>query len=767
MKKGIFAILAMLTVLAMIMASCGGGGGGSSKKKKGDPDTNVVLSSISIGTAAQGDQNVAPGSAYSDEGLDGLDTFADVNVKWAAKDTENIEVTLTKGDAFNGQMHIIKIAKDGDITEADFNNATKAILYADGDKPKYKFADDDEIYVRMTSKDKTVVRYYGFKVAIGGDATLSSITFTADSKIYNATLGQPQNAVANFPVEAVGKMQFTVDEKTFKVKATGVEATAITLGKDGTTFNADTNDKDITFEDGDNEYLYVKVVSPSGKATKYYKIQVLLLRTATIKLGNGVSVSLTTIDSKWATADWLPINRINTTETQAIMEVDAKERSFGRAKLLFDAEGVYIWAQVWEKTIPDEDNAHNTSSIELFINEKGGREGTVASGVNENGGQYRLGARGTRTAAQPNQLDAFNALNKSAAKVYAAGALPASGDNKFETERETTLTSGYEVMFQAPWLFMAPAAAEGKVALLDQTKITLEIQINATGTNGRRNGVLNWNSASSNSYNSVANFGAGVLDFASGTLGAFGPTITTQPKGGRIALDEEATEAVTKTLTVVATSPDDGSLSYQWYSVDDDGTENIISGKTDATYEVEIDVTEEKEFSFYVVVTNTKGGSSVDRKSNVATFKVYDATDLPAEVNLLTSPLENVELKGDYGTIGTYNYTVGLADYKLEIYYEGTGLIDTGANSNDFYLQIYDPSGAQIQDSTGYEGTQYNATASIVEGGVFKGTWYNLSYAAEAGLGGGSSKIEVKNKGDGANEGKIVKITAIKLVLKD
>jgi alpha-tubulin suppressor-like RCC1 family protein len=67
-------------------------------------------------------------------------------------------------------------------------------------------------------------------------------------------------------------------------------------------------------------------------------------------------------------------------------------------------------------------------------------------------------------------------------------------------------------------------------------------------------------------------------------------------------------------LNVSATSPDGGTLSYQWYSaetIDDEGTPidgELIEGATEAAYTPEIDGL--GTLYYYVVVTNTKGNSA-------------------------------------------------------------------------------------------------------------------------------------------------------------
>jgi uncharacterized repeat protein (TIGR02543 family) len=77
------------------------------------------------------------------------------------------------------------------------------------------------------------------------------------------------------------------------------------------------------------------------------------------------------------------------------------------------------------------------------------------------------------------------------------------------------------------------------------------------------------------------------------------------------------------TLSVTASAPDGGTLSYQWFSNDANSNEGgiEISGATEPTYQVPTET--EGTFYYYVVVTNTTADSpTAKRASNVATVIV-------------------------------------------------------------------------------------------------------------------------------------------------
>ena len=87
---------------------------------------------------------------------------------------------------------------------------------------------------------------------------------------------------------------------------------------------------------------------------------------------------------------------------------------------------------------------------------------------------------------------------------------------------------------------------------------------------------------------------------------------------------DTTTTAVAKSLTIAATSPDEGTLSYAWYkqaSVNDPGV--LIAGAKATSYAVPI--TAAGVGIFYCVVTNTKNGTTNTTQSNKCYFTVTAA----------------------------------------------------------------------------------------------------------------------------------------------
>ena len=116
------------------------------------------------------------------------------------------------------------------------------------------------------------------------------------------------------------------------------------------------------------------------------------------------------------------------------------------------------------------------------------------------------------------------------------------------------------------------------------------------------------------------------------------PTITTQPAGGSYAVGSSAT------LTVAATSPDSGTLTYQWYSNTTNSATGGTSVGTSATYTPP--TTTVGTTYYYVVVTNTNNG--------VTGTKTATATSSVAEITVTAAPKTQVTITASAAN-GTYD----------------------------------------------------------------------------------------------------------------
>jgi O-glycosyl hydrolase len=119
----------------------------------------------------------------------------------------------------------------------------------------------------------------------------------------------------------------------------------------------------------------------------------------------------------------------------------------------------------------------------------------------------------------------------------------------------------------------------------------------------------------------------------------------------KVTPESPYTEGADLTLTIEASSPDGGTLSYEWYQCSNSaqhtnkgGTK--IEGATKSTYQ--LDNIQKGTYHYYVMVTNTKGSSKKSVQSNLASFGVGGEGD--AQLPVIT---------GQPGKI-TYYYGTGM-----------------------------------------------------------------------------------------------------------
>jgi len=677
MKKKILTVLAVLALFALAFAGCKtDGDDNNGTGTGGDGSSNTALSGIKVGGS---DETVGAANAKETIGELAGNAMKNFNVSIGDKDAA---VEFTPANQFEGTIKYAhtKAGADGSAApaaaEADFKDYNK-----DAKPDNLDLKDGDKIYVQMTSGNKKKTAYYGFNILIGWDATLSPENgLVFGGKYSPSALGTDVANLNDFNTDAeaeTGKMQFgsaqpaggfAITAKPSDTLAT-VKLSRTGNGTDWALPSAFTGQR---WDEGD--FLYVQVVSQNTRATRYYKIEMIPLRSVTIPYGTPSSLAIANgvaTASEWANAsEWLPINRVNTTEGKGILNMPADTtRSHGRAKLMWDGDGIWIYAQVWEKTVSAQGGNHENSSVELFINEAynamlddttnypDGPRGTVASSTNENGGQYRLGANGEKTGPQTNQTDAFNALGQSNAVKYTGGA---AGNMPTSPQSEpggigTTVTTGYVLVYQAPWLFY------DKYSLGDGKMVGIEIQINATGDNGNRVGVLNWNSASTNSYTSLAAFGEGTLKLGEGvTMGARRPQITTQPADQTILIKTSGTDAI-KQLTVAATSPESGTIGADWYQTtlpDDFDIAGKTSVGTGLSYTPTVSNATEGVYYYFARVSNTVTGKATKyANSRMVLLAVVDPTQ-PIVVDLSRQAMTGWDGSGVGNRVqGTYDET--------------------------------------------------------------------------------------------------------------
>ena len=616
-----------------------------------------ALSNVKIGSGAQTPTNA---NANNDT-LAGITGAADIHV---SNTDANAAVTFAfSGDFAQGKWQVAVIGEAAQINEANDFSAPAAVT-ASGNTisatwtPTAAFAEGNQFFIKLTSSNGQRYHYYKFKIRIGWDANLATFKFGTTASALNITplrIGEPvelkndintseiitgfAGAKAALDMAAdtqIGRVQFQGKQPNngYFFNATAVDATGAQLrytvdgGANWTDFTATA--QQVIFADNTKDVIYVEVKSSNGKATSYYKMQLTLKRNITIPYGSPSSWDLSAItkanpfpDAAWDNAtDWLTINRWNNTETNDWQQMPASERTHGRAKLLWDEDGIWVYAQVWEKTISPDPGSHEQSSLELFINEAYSADVTSGAVTGDsdpgNGGQYRLGANGEATGSPSQAVTAFTNLNQNAAKKW-------TGTDAFPFDKidsTTTVTNGYVVVFHAPWRF----DTAGKFPLVEDKLISMELQINAMGSAGTRVGVLNWNNNNSNSYAALDDYGEAVLDWGSLTeLPPKRPSITTQPQGGGYAINK------LPELSVVAEHATAGaSFNYQWVQVTD-GDATDISGANSSTFTPSnAEIPSAGTYYFFVKVTATVGSvTSAPVNSATAAIKIVDPANPP------------------------------------------------------------------------------------------------------------------------------------------
>ncbi|MDR0455355.1 MAG: hypothetical protein LBH20_01560 [Treponema sp.] len=637
-----------------------------------------------------------------------------------------------------------------------------------GNTDTFDFEDGDVLYVKVTTADGESSRYYKFSILIGWDASLKTVRFGTTTSvmgnIYDVDeLGTPASTLAGIAAPGYGYILATVKQPNngFYVNviandpnatvefglADSAESTWSTGITDAGTGINKHKQKVILFdEDADDAFLAIKVISDNGEVTNYYKISVELWKTMIIHYG---TPSLTNpadatddkyIDPIWDTLSWIPVARQNRAESTE--EFYDNPNTSGRAKLYWDEEGLWLYVDVtgpmttegWNDVTSD---AHNYSSVELFINEA---YPTVTTGNHSTtGGQYRVGTNGYVSGDPGAAITAFNNLG---------------AKNTFATD------DGYVIIMRAPWRFT------GTYPLADEKLIALEIQINAVGPDGRRIAVLKWYNTTTNTYQNAAALAEAKLLLDGNTMGAQRPAITAQPAAQ--SMYDNAMNIVP--FTVTAVSPDGGTLSYQWYT---NTTNSYTGGTAVGTDSASYTPTDSAigSYFYWVVVTNTASGASKSIDSAIASLTIRDSGTVAVDIELVTSSHANWDAGenavvfdngattiAQYATVASFSIpaTFDITKYvRLEFDCVSTDAAGVVLPNDQQYANVIFPEMFK-GDGTSLSNFGYNAGAGgalvwSITGGVF----------STADFSGGQGKIDVKVKGTATAK---VIIKSVKLI---
>ena len=634
---------------------------------------------------------IGNGNADAKTGLDAApaaDTdFAELQLSKSVN-TGNLKITLNTDASFRGK------------TEIAFKDTT----FADFDKDKtYTFTDGDKIILKLTSQSGTTIKYYGFKISIGKDITLKSVTFGTDAAdpgksaddVTQITTGengvilmekfQPATgySITVTPNDPDAKVAF---DKFIAVDANSGKNLNVAKGTVTNTLKFDENSED--------NYLVIKVESENGTVTKYYNIEVGLFPRMEIPYGTPTKLDGT--DNIWSTkwgTKWVNIKKQNRAETTT--DFYDNPSSKGKARLLWDEDGLWLFVDVTSDymTTSGWANDHTDSSVELFINEA---YPTVKTGnYNDIGGQYRLGTNKNVSGDPSAAANAMSALKQ----VNAWSTGTTAGDKH------------WYVLFQAPWRFTSTYPLKGG----NETKqISLEIQINAVGANGRRIGVLKWYNTTANTYQNASALAEGTLLAKGSALVPLKPNITVQPVNQKV--DSVATTSIVD-FTVTGTSPDNGNITYKWYASSDgvkyDGTSALVSTQT-----YKPTTTTAGKTYYYAEIINTTGGGSRSAFSNIATLNIKDYSSLPTEdkvfsfnakntsqINAQYQRVHRLEFTGDFEADGYTKMSIDVVFYAAD----GTTVIEPGV-SGQLTLKFYDSNLEKVTDDVYNVGSSNTTT---------------------------------------------------------
>jgi len=232
-------------------------------------------------------------------------------------------------------------------------------------------------------------------------------------------------------------------------------------------------------------------------------------------------------------------------------------------------------------------------------------------------------------------------------------------------------------------------------------------------------------------WNAAVGLDGGVLTI-SNKINAQIPNIITQPISATVTFN------LAHSLSVEANSPDDGILTYQWYSntfLSNNGG-SVISGATSAVYNPP--TTTEGTYNYFVEVTNTisdngdGGNKTATVKSNVITLTVNSKVNAQTP-NITSHPNGGTVLFG-----GTHNLSVT------------ANVTDGGTLSYRWYSNTSqsNSSGSVISGATS---ATYNPPTSIA------GTYYYFLEIINT----------IPNNGDGGSKTASIKSNAITLTVND
>ena len=483
----------------------------------------------------------------------------------------------------------------------------------------------DFLGIKVVSQDQSNTRYYKIDIMVGTNALLTSVkigqvtitavgtprpTWNGEGLVPGAYLGLDRVAPTGSPLEVTIVPQDSL--ATYKWAYSQTAATAQPNYADLP------QDKNITFfAEG---FLYLEVTSENTEVKMYYTIRAAMQQSVDLNFGMP-NILDGQIDSAWDdVTEVMMIQRLFPRDNEGPAEwiANVTEHTIGRAKALWDDEGLYLYVDVDDDDLAPMDgnltnnNAHRYDSVEIFVNEaKSMANVSDSAAFGRAGSQYRVGMTGhisgNSTRGNPDAIGAMEALNN-----YSAWIKKADKTAWVEGVDDLEDAVGYIVIAQVPWRFKSGTDkvdmfdVDGKVK--DNVEIGFELQINACDSPGSRWGTLCWNNSATTNYQDASNFGVATLKPPLGQRPdrAELPAITQQPRGAMYATGASGPGTTMIPITVTATvTSSTATLSYQWYKGGATGSGEAV-GTDSATYTPDNSIRNAVGETYYwVVITNT------------------------------------------------------------------------------------------------------------------------------------------------------------------
>ena len=556
------------------------------------------------------------------------------------------------------------------------------------------------LFSEITSKDGNTINYYKFTFNIGSNTNLApgglkfdsvkqeglDQTGGASSNITGGSVGWNllSDIIENYPDHKISAATADPDANVFAYQTdkTGQPVPAADDFKPLAEFN-DGLAAAGKFKDGD--VLWLKVVAPNGITTQYRRVKLNFPLSGEIPYGRPttdaggfptgefkgkISGGLEVFDPG---LDWsfkAPGSNVAADYLFAVIkpagESAAKEGvegALGYTWASWDEDGLYLFMRVDDAEHVKHDatgNMYEFDSVEVFVNESGNPKlaydnassqyrlnpnlSTTTHGIGETAPPPTYppetpawALQGSRSG-EPSNVTTFMARMNADINQNGNVSRYVKADGSTTTAKWTNDTEikGYETYFQLPWRFYETYQVS------NNGKIGLELQINASPTEGTRNWVMAWsNAGNSTNYRNPQYWGFATLSAKPASLNggnlifaARPPSITAHPLGSNY----KASGTVAP-LTATAVSIDGGTLEFEWFSATaNNGTGVSLGSKQAGTPGTAVDGVTPYTSSYtptsvtpdvltnwyYVVVTNNKDGAVRELKSSYANIIVTD-----------------------------------------------------------------------------------------------------------------------------------------------